>query len=74
MPGTLAVAFNCVALSAVPGVILAGVLQAIAGVAFPTVMARLAAAVVWFAASVGVNVTVRLCAAPAGSTVPAGGV
>ena len=46
MPGTLAVAFNCVALSGVPGVILAGVLQAIAGVAFPTVMARLAVAVV----------------------------
>src|SRR5467141_1573134 len=74
VPDTFAVAFNCVAPSGVPNVIAAGALHVIVGVAFPTAIATLAVAVVKLAASVGVNVADRTCAAPALRTVPAGGV
>jgi len=46
VPGTLAVAFNCVALSGVPYVIAEGAFQVIVGVALTTVIVRLAVAVV----------------------------
>ena len=44
MPGTLAAAFSCVALSAVPYVMFAGALQVIVGVNRPTAIATLAVA------------------------------
>src|SRR5882672_3495263 len=74
VPGTLAVAFNCVAPSGVPNVIAAGALHVIVGVAFPTVIATLAVAVAKLTTSVGVKVTDNVCAAPALRTVPADGV
>ena len=46
VPGTLAVAFNCVALSAVPAVMLAGAAHVMVGVARTTVIALLAVAFV----------------------------
>jgi len=76
VPGTLAVAFNCVAPSGVLNVIASGALHVIVGAAFPTAIATVAVAVVKLAASVGVNVADRTCAAPAPAlrTVPAAGV
>src|SRR5258708_3178716 len=56
-PGTLAVAFSCVALSAVPNVMSAGVAQVMTGVAFSTLIDAVIVAVVKLAASVGVKVT-----------------
>src|SRR6267142_5734849 len=54
----------------------AGAVQTIVGSAFPTAIATVAVAVVKLAASVGVNVADRTCAAPAPAlrTVPAAGV
>src|SRR4030081_1098412 len=46
VPGTLAVAFSCVALSAVPNVMSAGAAHVIVGVAFSTLMATVRVAVV----------------------------
>src|SRR4051812_50197255 len=52
----------------------AGVAQVITAAAFSTVMLTVLVAVVKFAASVGVNVTESVCAAPAFRTAPAAGV
>src|SRR5215475_2283780 len=57
VPGVLAVAFSCVAPSAVPYVMSTGVAQVMTGVAFSTLMLTVLVAVVKLAASVGVNVT-----------------
>src|SRR5262245_1207050 len=57
VPGVPAVAFNCVALSAVPWVMSAGFAQVMAGVAFSTLIVTVLVAVVKFVVSVGVNVT-----------------
>src|SRR3954469_6303884 len=67
-------AFSCVAPSAVPNVMSAGAGQVMTGVRFSTVMLTVLVAVVKFAASVGVNVTESVCAAPAFRTAPAAGV
>src|SRR5262245_59145347 len=74
VPGVFAVAFSCVAPSAVPKVMSAGVAHVITGVAFTTLIVTVLVAVVKFAASVGVNVTDSVCAAPAFKTVPETGV
>ena len=71
-PEGVAVAFNCVALSWVPKGIAAGVGQVMTGVAWFTRSGTDAVAVELSVASVGVNVTVRVCS-PAPSTVPAAG-
>jgi hypothetical protein len=73
LPGTLAVASNWVALSAVPGVMTAGVGQVILGVAWLTMSCTEAVAAEYVFISVGVKVTESVCV-PAGSTVPAAGV
>ena len=67
-------AFNCAPLSAVPTEIDAGAAHVIVGVAFSTVIATVAVAVVKAVGSVGVNVVDSVWLAPADSTVPAGGV
>src|ERR1700751_578113 len=74
LPGTLAFAFNCVALRAVPGEMGAGLAQEITGVAWLTTMCTDADAGE-YVVSVGVNVTDSVChRGRALSTVPAGGV
>ena len=70
----MAVAFSCVAPSAVPNVMSAGVAHVMMGVAFRTLMLTVFVAVVKLAASVGVNVTESVCAEPAFKTVPETGV
>jgi hypothetical protein len=73
LPGTLAVAFNCFALSAVPVAMEAGAAQVIAGAAWLTVNCVEAVAAEYVFVSLGENVTERVCF-PALSTVPAAGV
>jgi hypothetical protein len=72
LPGTFAVAFSCVALSAVPVEIEAGAAQVIAGVAWFTVSCADAVAAEYVFVSLGVKVTESGCF-PALSTVPAAG-
>ena len=74
MPGTLAVAFSCVALSGVPAVIEAGAAQVRTGVVRGTLTTRVveAVAAVYSVVSVGVNVTPSVWV-PAVRTVPAAG-
>ena len=72
LPAVLAVASSCVALSAVPLVIAAGVGQLIVGVALLTVSATLPVAVLKSVVSVGVNVTDSVWL-PAPRVVPAAG-
>src|SRR4051812_645980 len=72
-PATLAVAFSCVALSAVPYAMSAGADQVIAGVAFSTLIATVFVAPLKFTASVGVKVTESVWPAPALSTLLAAG-
>ena len=74
MPGTLAVAFSCVAPRAVPCVMAAGVAQDTVGVVRGTLTTSVveAVAVVYSVASVGVKVTPSVCV-PAARTVPAAG-
>ena len=74
MPAVLAVAFNCVAPSTVPNTMVAGFDHVIVGVAFSTLIATVAVAVVKVTVSVGVNSTDSVWLAPAFSTVPAAGV
>ena len=57
LPATFAVAFNCVALNAVPEEISAGFAQVMIGVAFRTVIATVAVALLYAVVSVGVKVT-----------------
>ena len=74
MPGTFAVAFNCVALNGVPCVIGAGAAHVITGAvrgAFTTSVC-VAVAVVYRVRSFGVKVT-RSVYVPTASTVPAAG-
>ena len=72
-PPKLAVAFNCVALSAVPTLTGAGVFQVMLGVALLTVIVFVLVPDRTWPGLVGVNVTESECV-PAASTVPAVGV
>jgi hypothetical protein len=74
LPGTLAFAFNCVALRAVPGEMDPGVTQVITGVAWLTIRCT-DADVAEYAVSVGVKLTDIVChRGLALNTVPARGV
>jgi hypothetical protein len=73
LPGTFAVAFSCLALSAVPVAMDAGAVQVITGAAWLTVSSAEAVAAEYVFVSLGVKVTERVCF-PALSTVPALGV
>ena len=73
LPGTFAVAFNCVALSAVPVEMEAGAAQVISGAAWLTVSCAEAVAAEYVFVSLGVKVAESVCF-PALSTVPAAGV
>ena len=72
-PPTLAVAFNCVALSAVPALTAAGVLQLIVGVALLTAIVFAFVPDRTLVVSVGAKLTESECV-PEASTVPVVGV
>src|SRR5262245_21846902 len=69
-----AVAFSCVAPSAVPKVMSAGFAHVMTGVAFKTLIETVLVALDTLAVSAGVNVTDNVWFAPAFSAVPASGV